>query len=234
MKIKNLLCIFGGFCSLILISGCASSQLIPPPQDNYGLSVESAATGEPMIIDSSTPVLEFNNRLYYFQNQSELDMFRKNPDYYITRYPFNEVPKIIPPLISDYGLKTNCAYNADPIVVTQFTPTLSYMGRIYYFAHTESRSSFIEDPQMFVAKFPANKVPKTISPLRSAYGTKTQCATTGIPILVGPHTPALEYMGQVFYFSDLPSMEAFKKDPQAYIDKQFNVDTQSPAAANSK
>ncbi|HBM15835.1 MAG TPA: hypothetical protein DD381_05780 [Lentisphaeria bacterium] len=231
---KNFLYLSGTIFILVFIGGCASTELIPPPQDNYGLSVESAVTGEPMIIDSSTPVLKFNDRLYYFQNQSELDMFNKNPDYYITRHPFNELPKIISPLISDYGLRTSCSYNSDPIVVTQFTPTLSYMSRIYYFAHTESRDSFIQDPQMYIAKFPANKVARTISPLKSAYGSKTICATTGIPILVGPHTPALEYMGQVFYFSDIPSMEAFKKDPLAYINKEFNSESQPQAATLSK
>lgn len=211
--------------AILSLNGCVSSQLVPPPQDNYGLSVESAATGEPMIVDSSTPVLKYNGRLFYFQNQAELDKFRNNPDFYITRYQYDETPEIIPPLISDYGLRTSCSYNADPIVVSQYTPTLKYMNRIYYFAHTESRTSFMEDPQMFVAKFGANKVPKVISPLKTSYGVKTICATTGIPILVGPHTPALEYMGEVFYFSDLPSMEAFKKDPQAYINKKFTTDS---------
>lgn len=211
--------------SVATLTSCVSSQLVPPPQDNYGLSVESASTGDPMIIDSSTPVLKYNGRLFYFQNQSEMDKFRNNSDFYLIRFPYDETPEIIPPLISDYGLRTNCSYNADPIVVTQYTPTLEYMNRIYYFAHTESRKSFMEDPQMFVAKFGANKVPKIISPLKSSYGVKTICATTGIPILVGPHTPALEYMGDVFYFSDLPSMEAFKKDPQAYINKKFPTDS---------
>lgn len=213
--------------SAVSLSSCVSSQLVPPPQDNYGLSVESASTGDPMIVDSSTPVLRYNGRLFYFQNQSEMDKFRDKPDYYITRYPYNETPEIIPPLISDYGLRTNCSYNADPIVVSQFTPTLKYMNRIYYFAHTESRRAFMEDPQMYVAKFGANKAPKIISPLKSSYGVKTICATTGIPILVGPHTPSLEYMGVVFYFSDLPSMEAFRKNPQAYINKKFPTDSSS-------
>ena len=233
MKIKNIPYLLGSISALFFIGGCAS-ELVSPPQDNYGLSVESAVTGEPMIIDSSTPVLKYKDRLYYFQNQSELDKFSDNPDFYMTRFPYDEEPKTIPPLISDYGLKTNCAYNTDPIIVSQFTPTLWYMGRIYYFAHSESMSAFMEDPQMFVAKFPANKVPKAISSLKSAYGTKTICATTGIPILVGPHTPALEYMGVVFYFSDLPSMEAFKKDPQAYINKKFNTDSLIETATQNK
>ncbi len=229
---KNLIYFFA-LCAILTFNGCVSSQLVPAPQDNYGLSVDSASTGDPMIIDSSTPVLKYNGRLFYFQNQSEMDKFRDNPNYYLTRYPYDETPVIVPPLISDYGLRTNCSFNADPIVVSQYTPTLMYMNRIYYFAHTESRKAFMEDPQMYVAKFGANKVPKIISPLKSSYGTKTICATTGIPILVGPHTPALEYMGDVFYFSDLPSMEAFKKDPQAYINKKFPTDTTSSAESTT-
>jgi len=222
----------GLLIAIVSLMGCATSEVIPSPQGNYGLSTESAYNGDPMIIDSSTPVLKYNNRIYYFQNQSELEKFRDDPKFFITRFPFNEPPKIVPPLTNDFGLRTNCAFNNDPIVVSQFTPTLQYMGRIYYFAHTESRRMFMEDPQMYVAKFSANKVPKIISPLRSAYGTKTACAASGIPILVGPHTPALEYMGEIFYFSDLSSMEAFKKDPQAYINKKFNTDQQSNKPLN--
>ena len=227
--------IFIHICSLTaaaLLTGCVTSEVIPPPPENYGISTESAHNGDPMIIDSSTPVLKYNNRIYYFQNQSELERFKDDPKFFITRYPANESPKIVPPLTNDFGLRTNCAFNNDPIVVGQFTPTLKYMGRIYYFAHTESRRMFMEDPQMYVAKFGANKVPKIISPLRSAYGTKTVCAASGIPILVGPHTPALEYMGEIFYFSDISSMEAFKKDPQAYINKKFNVDQQTHTPLN--
>ena len=223
---------FFSLITAVLLTGCVTSEIVPPPQENYGLSTESAYNGEPMIIDSSTPVLKYNGRLYYFQNQSELEKFKNDPKYFLIRYPFNDPPLIVPPLTNDFGLRTNCAFNGDPIVVSQFTPTLQYMGRIYYFAHTESRLMFMEDPQMFVAKFGANKVPKIISPLRSSYGTKTICAASGIPILVGPHTPALEYMGEIFYFSDLSSMEAFKKDPQAYLNKKFNTDQQTEKPLN--
>lgn len=222
----NLKKYFGPFSiaalTVAFISGCATNNIMSPPQDNYGLSVESAYNGEPLIIDSNTSVLLYEGRLYYFQNQAQLDKFKENPDYYMTRYQFDEIPIIVPSLVSDYGLRTNCAYNGDPIVVSKFTPALQYMGRIYYFAHTENRETFMKDPQMFVAKFGANKVPKIISPIRSDYGVKTVCAASGIPILVGPHTPALEYMGRIYYFSDLPSMEAFRKDPQAYSNKKFN------------
>ena len=91
-----------------------------------------------------------------------------------------------------------------------------------YFAHKKPRTLFMENPQIYVAKFPANKPPRIISPLKADYGTKVDCSATGTPLLVGPHTPTLEYLGRIFYFSSLAGMQQFKQDPQAYIAKKFN------------
>ena len=82
-------------CSLTtaaLLTGCVTSEVIPPPQENYGLSTESAYNGDPMIIDSSTPVLKYNNRVYYFQNQSELERFKDDPKFFLTRYLSSNFP----------------------------------------------------------------------------------------------------------------------------------------------
>ena len=215
----------GVFSAIAFLAGCATqTKLIPPPKDSYGLSTYSSYNGGPIIIESTTPTLKYNKRIYYFQDESGMKKFENNPALYITKFSFNELPKIIAPLQSDYGLRTDCSYNGAPIVVGEFTPALMYLQLIYYFAHKESRALFTEDPMVYVAKYPANKVPTIISPLKSAYGTKTICAATGIPILVGPHTPTLEYVGRIFYFSNLVAMDAFKKDPQAYIEKNFNQD----------
>ncbi|MCP4179778.1 MAG: hypothetical protein GY756_18620 [bacterium] len=222
---KKTLLYLGVFSTIALLAGCATTtKLIPPPKNSYGLSTYSSYNGDPIIIESTTPTVEYNKRIYYFQDESGMKKFNDNPVLYLTKYPFNELPKIISPLQSDYGLRTDCSYNGAPIVVGQFTPALMYLQRIYYFAHKESRELFMGDPMIYVAKYPANKVPTIISPLKSAYGTKTICAATGIPILVGPHTPTLEYVGRIFYFSNLVAMDAFKKDPQAYIEKNFNQD----------
>jgi len=207
----------------VILAGCASTgQLVEPSKRDYGLTVSSAYNGEPLTIGAKTVALQYNGRKFYFQDNSSLINFQNNPEKYIQKYSYNETPVIASPFTSDYGLKTTCSYNGLPIVVTKYTPTLRYLGRIYYFAHKETQDLFMENPEIYVAKFSANKPPKTISPLKSDYGTKTDCAATGTPLLIGPHTPTLEYLGRVFYFSSLSGMQQFKEDPQAYIAKKFN------------
>ncbi len=208
---------------VLILAGCASTTLIvDPSKKDYGFNVSSAYNGDPLTIGATTTALQYNGRIFYFQNQSDLDKFNENPEGYIQKFIFNETPTVISPFTSDYGLKTNCSYSGLPIVVTEYTPTLRYLGRVYYFAHKETQDLFMKNPEIYIAKFPANKPPKTISPLKSDYGTKTDCAATGTPLLVGPHTPTLEYLGRVFYFSSLDGMQQFKEDPQAYIVKKFN------------
>jgi YHS domain-containing protein len=222
MAKKILTCSFPVLATVIL-AGCASTgQLVELSKSDYGLDTYSSFNGEPLTIGSKTLALEYNNRIFYFHNNLDLNKFQNDPDNYILKYEFNESPVISSPLTSDYGLQTHCSYDDLPIVVTKYTPTLRYLGRFYYFAHKETRALFLKDPQKYVAKFPANKPPKIISPLKSDYGTKTDCAATGVPLLVGPHTPTLEYLGRVFYFSNLSGMQVFKEDPQAYITKKFN------------
>ena len=207
----------------VILTGCATTGLITEPSKaDYGFNVSSAYNGDAITIGAQTKALEYNGRIFYFQDEPALNNFMINPEAFIQKYPFNETPKIVAPLTSDYGLKTNCSYDGIPIVVTEYTPTLRYLGRIYYFAHTETQASFIKNPEIYIAKYPSNKPPKTISPLKSDYGTKTDCAATGTPLLIGPHTPSLEYLGRIFYFSSLDGMQRFKEDPQAYIAKKFN------------
>jgi YHS domain-containing protein len=206
----------------LFVGGCSSYQIIQPPKQNVGLVTVSSLNEKQIVISQDTPVLKYNNRLYYFADDSELKLFKEMPEVYIMKYNFNETPVAAKPLESDYRLRTYCSYNGDPIVISEFTPAATYMGRIYYFAHPQARSLFIEDPQCYVAKFPANQAPKIISPLKSEYGTKTVCGTTGTTLLVGPHTPTLEYIGRAFYFRDIIAMEEFQKDPQSMITKPFN------------
>ena len=207
----------------IIISGCVvPGQIIEPSKKDYGLTVYSSYNEEPITIGAQTLAYEYNGRIFYFQDDNALKKFQLTPEMYIQKYSFNETPKITSPLTSDYGLKTNCSYDGLPIVVTKYTPTLRYLGRIYYFAHRETLDFFRKNPEIYVAMFPSNKPPKIISPLKSDYGTKTDCAATGTPLLIGPHTPTLEYLGRVFYFSSLAGMNQFKEDPQAYIAKKFN------------
>jgi YHS domain-containing protein len=209
--------------AVAVLAGCVSTgELVEPSKVDYGLNVSSAYNGETITIGIKTIVLEYNNRIFYFQDKPALDKFLNAPKACIQKYPFNETPVVTSPLTSDYRLKTNCSYDGLPIVVTKFTPTLRFLGRIYYFAHSETQAFFIKNPEIYIAKFPANKPPMTISPLKSDYGTKTDCAATGTPLLIGPHTPTLEYLGRVFYFSSLDGMQRFKEDPQAYIVKKFN------------
>ncbi len=221
MKNKILLpCVAG---TLTLLAGCVSTgEIATPDTTDYGLYVYSSYNGRPIIVGSDTQTLDFNNRIYYFQDMGGLKKFQADPQLYMLKYAFNQTPKIVKPLDPDYGLRTNCSYNGDPIVIGKFTPTLEYLGRIYYFAHTESMDLFIDNPLVYIAKYPSDKVPTIISPLKSSYGKKTVCATTGTQILVGPHTPALEYMGRIFYFSTLQAMESFQYNPQSYIAQKFN------------
>ena len=209
----------------IALSGCAStSQLMEPAKTDYGLNTYSSFNGEPLTITADTPTLKYGGRMFYFQDKTALNSFQQEPARYILKYQFNETPVIISPLTADYGLKTNCSYDGLPIVVTKFTPTLKYLGRIYYFAHNETQMFFMQNPQIYVAKFPANKPPKIISPLKSDYGTKANGSATGTPLLIGPHTPTLEYLGRIFYFSNLAGMQQFKADPQAYIARKYNTE----------
>ncbi len=207
----------------IILSGCVvPGKIIEPSKKDYGLNVFSSYDSEPLTIGAQTLAYKYNGRVFYFQNDNALKKFQLNPEMYIQKYSFNEIPQITSPLISDYGLKTTCSYDGLPIVVTKYTPTLRYLGRIYYFAHNETRDFFMKNPEIYVAMFPSNKPPKIISPLKSDYGTKTDGAATGTPLLIGPHTPTLEYLGRIFYFSSLAGMNKFKEDPQAYIAKKFN------------
>ena len=209
--------------TLLLLSGCASTgQMININKDNYGLIANSSYSGNLLTIDKNTNTLEYNGRIFYFNSKANLEKFQDNPEKYIDMHNFNKTPIKIKPLKTDYGLRTDSSYNGDPIVVSQFTPTLDYLGRIYYFAHNEEGAAFIYNPLVFIAKYPANKIPKNISPLKSDYGKKSICSASGTPILIGPHTPTLEYMGRVFYFSNLYEMQTYQQDPQAYIAKDYN------------
>jgi YHS domain-containing protein len=207
----------------VILVGCASTgQIVDPAKTDYGLNTYSSYNGEPLTIGAKTLALDYNGRTFYFQDESSLVNFQKDPNAYIQKFVSNETPIITAPFTSDYGLKTSCSYDGLPIVVTKYTPTLRYLGRIYYFAHKETQDLFLKNPAIYVAKYPSNKPPKIISPLKSDYGTKTDCAATGTPLLIGPHTPTLEYLGRIFYFSSLSGMQQFKEDPQAYIAKKFN------------
>ena len=209
----------------VILTGCVVTEnLTEPAKNNYGLNVSSAYNGDAITIGAQTKALNYNGRIFYFQDETSLKYFQKNPDIYIQKYAFNETPVITSPLTSDYGLKTTCSYDGIPIVITRYTPALRFLGRIYYFAHKETQELFMENPEIYIAKFPANKAPKVISPLKSDYGTKTDCASTGTALLVGPHTPTLEYLGRIFYFSSLDGMQRFKEDPQEYIAKKFNIE----------
>jgi YHS domain-containing protein len=209
--------------TLLLLSGCASTgQMISVDKGNYGLIANSSYNGNLITIDKNTRTLEYNRRVYYFNNKIDLEKFQDNPEKYIDMHDFNKTPRKIKSLKSDFGLRTDSSYNGDPIVVSQYTPTLEYLGRVYYFAHNEEAANFSTDPLVFIAKYPSNKVPKDISPLKSDYGKKSICSASGTPILIGPHTPTLEYMGRVFYFSSLYDMQTFQQDPQAYIAKDYN------------
>jgi YHS domain-containing protein len=211
------------FSVLVLLSGCASTgQIINTDKNSYGLIANSSYNGNLITIDKNTRTLEYNGRLYYFNNKMDLEKFQSNPEKYIDMHDFNNKPRKIKPLVSDYGLHTDSSYNGDPIVISAYSPTLEYLGRIYYFAHHKEAINFIANPLIFLAKYPSNKVPKDISPLKSDYGKKSICSGSGIPILIGPHTPTLEYMGRVFYFSSLFEMQTFQQDPQAYIAKEYN------------
>ena len=208
--------------AMVLLGGCITPEQIAPSKEDYGLAVSSAYNGNAITIGAQTEALEYNGRIFYFKDKTDLDLFMENPTLYIQKYEFNESPVVCAPLASDYGLKTNDSYNSLPIVITNYTPTLRYLGRIYYFAHKETMEHFMKNPEVYIAKFPANKPPKIISPLKSDYGTKSDCAATGTPLLIGPHTPTLEYIGRVFYFSNLNGMNQFREDPQAFIVKKFN------------
>jgi len=224
--IKRIITYMTSAVTILLISACGSvpGKIVETPKADYGLDTYSSYNGLPMTIGQNTQTLEYNGRSFYFDDSADLQRFRENPQQYVLKFELNETPKIIAPLKSDYGLRTSCSYNGNPIVVTNYTPTLSFLGRIYYFAHTETMKLFMDNPQIYIAKFPANKVPKIISPLKSDYGSKMNCAATGTPILVGPHTPAVEYLGRIFYFSNLQGMQAFKQDPQKYITMKFNLE----------
>ncbi|MCF7791402.1 MAG: hypothetical protein K9M56_05325 [Victivallales bacterium] len=213
------------FCLFItsLFSGCATTgKTIHANGDNYGLTVKSSYNGNLITINKNTECLNYKGRNFYFENELNMSKFQDNPEKYINIHPFNRSPKKIKSLKSDWGLKTNSSYNGDPIVVSEYTPTLYFLDRIYYFAHNEEVEAFKHDPLIFIAKYPANRIPKTISPLKSDYGEKTVCGSSGNQILIGPHTPALEYLGRVFYFSSLYEMQVFQQDPQAYVAKSFN------------
>lgn len=219
---KNKIIFILGIYTILLISGCSTITQTEPKKDLYGLDVYSSYDGDLMHLDSESVSIEYNGRTYYFKNKNTANLFQDNPQNYILKYDLNQKPKNITPDSTAFGLRTNCSYNGDPIVVSEYTPTLEYMGRIYYFAHNEEMIFFIENPQLYIAKYPANKIPSIISPLKADYGEKTACATSGTSILVGPHTPALEYLGRVFYFTSLQNMYEFKRDPQLYIAKKFN------------
>ena len=207
----------------LLLSGCATTgQMVNTDKSNYGLITNSSYNGNLITIDKTTKTLNYKGRIYYFNNKMDLERFQDNPEKFIDMHDFNNTPRKIKALKSDYGLRTDSSYNGNPIVVSSFTPTLEYLGRIYYFAHNEEADLFIKNPLIFIAIYPSNKVPKDISPLKSDYGKKSACSSSGTPILIGPHTPTLEYMGRVFYFSSLYEMQTFQQDPQAYIAEDFN------------
>ena len=212
-----------GILATASLTGCGTTgKIMHPGKDNYGLIVNSSYNGNLITIDKATKCYEYNDRKFYFANSGNMDQFKKNPEKYIDMHEFNQAPERVKVPKTDYNLKTDSSYNGNPIVVSEYTPVLDFLGRLYYFAHHEETQMFSENPLIYIAKYPANKVPKTISPLKSDYGKKTICASTGTPILIGPHTPALEYIGRIYYFSSLFEMQAFQQDPQAYSAKDFN------------
>lgn len=48
-------------------------------------------------------------------------------------------------------------------------------------------------------------------------GREERCAVTRKPLKVTENTPALEYKGKVYYFSSLPLLDKFSKDPEKYL-----------------
>ncbi len=209
--------------AMLAISGCATGEMIPPPHNNYGTVVSSAYDGGPVTIGPDTQALKYNGRSYYFAKKNGLNSFRDNPQYYIARFPYNELPKATLPLKADFGLTTECAYNGNITVIGTYTPTAFFAGRIYYFEHFQQLNAFIQDPQIYLAKFSANDIPKIIESQKLQYGKEAVCAATGVPLLISSQTPSLLYDSQIYYFSSREQLQAFKADPLAYVAKRFNL-----------
>jgi predicted heme/steroid binding protein/YHS domain-containing protein len=54
-------------------------------------------------------------------------------------------------------------------------------------------------------------------------GLEERCAVTRKPLKVAEATPAAEYKSKVYYFSSVPLLEQFSKDPEKYLGKLEKV-----------